>query len=98
VRIIFLHHINKYGKIRRKLKYARNVIRSIKMDWFKVHKDYDKITEPWRMLIALYFMSPFFLGLAFMDYNYNWVIGVIAGCLIGIYRILYFMKYDKRGK
>lgn len=59
------------------------------MDWFRVHRDFDRISEPWRMFIALYFMSPFFLGLAFMDENPAWIVGIVFVCLIGIYRIIY---------
>jgi len=69
------------------------------MNWFKVHEEYDKIPEPYRMWIALYFMLPFFIGLALFDNNrtrFAGMIGILFGCLIGIYRIIYVGKYESR--
>jgi len=69
------------------------------MNWFKIHEDYDKIAEPYRMWIALYFMLPFFIGLAIWDIpssRFAGTIGILFGCFTGIYRIIYVGTYESR--
>ena len=64
------------------------------MNWFKICKQYDKIKEPYRMWIFFYFMLPFILGLLLYNNDktkFAGAIGLLFGCGIGIYRILYFI-------
>ena len=63
------------------------------MNWFKVHEDYDKLREPWRFLIALYFASPLYVGLAIMDkYPFAAVVGMSFVCFMTLHRILYVAR------
>lgn len=66
------------------------------MNWFKVHEDYDKISEPYRFLIALLFMSPFYIGLAIINkYFLAGLVGILFVCLVTIHRIYYIAKRTK---
>jgi len=66
------------------------------MNWFKFWSDYDELKEPGRFLVALFLMSPFYVGLVLIEKHYlAGVLGCLFAVLLTLYRVMYLARMKK---